>query len=118
MKHLCRTSRLGTSWIDIYDFEVDYGKPKLGIDDFRFNIVKDGVTLKEFRVLKLVESPVLTVQQTQKLLHHYGCHKYDNLTIQILTVEEGEAELEPFHNGEGDEQWHRPEITFFMDFML
>ena len=117
MEHLCSTSRLGTSWIDIYDFEIDYGKPKLGIDDFRFNIVKEGATLKEFRVFKLVESPILTVQQTQKLLHRYGCHKYDNFTIQILTAEEREAELEPFHHGEGDEQWHRPERIFFMDFM-
>ena len=115
LEHLCSTSRLGTSWIDIYDFEIDYGKPKLGIDDFRFNIVKEGATLKEFRVFKLVESPVLNVQQAQKLLHRYGCHEYDSLTIQILTVEEREAELEPYHNGEGDEQWHRPEKICFMD---
>ena len=118
LEHLCRTSRLGTSWYDIYGFEVDYGKPKLGIDDFRFNIVKEGATLKEFRVLKFVESPVLNVQQTQTLLHHYGCHKYDSFTIQILTAEEREAELEPFHRGESDEQWHRPERMFFMDFTL
>ena len=117
MEQFCITSRLGSSWEDIYDFEIDYGKPKLGIDDFRFNIVKEGATLKEFRVFKLVESPILTVQQTQKLLHRYGCHEYDSFTIQILTAEEREAELEPFHHGEGDEQWHRPERIFFMDFM-
>ena len=115
LEHLCSTSRLGTSWIDIYDFEIDYGKPKLGIDDFRFNIVKDGVTLKEFRVLKFVEIPILTVQQTQKFLHRWGCHEYDNFTIQILTAEEREAELEPFDNGEGDEQWNWPERMFYMD---
>ena len=117
MEQFCITSRLGSSWEDIYDFEIDYGKPKLGIDDFRINIVKDGVTLKEFRVLKFVEIPILTVQQTQKFLHRWGCHEYDNFTIQILTAEEREAELEPFHHGEGDEQWHRPERIFFMDFM-
>jgi len=115
MEHLCSTSRIGTSWYDIYDCEFDYGKPKLGIDDFRFNIVKEGATLKDFRVFKLVESPILTVQQTQKLLHRYGCHEYDSLTIQILTVKEREAELEPYHNGEGDEQWHCPEKICFMD---
>jgi hypothetical protein len=119
MEQFCLASRLGASWDDIYDCGIDYGKPKLGIDDFRFNIVnQEGATLKEFRVFKLVEIPILTVQQIQKLLHNYGCHKYDSLTIQILTVEEREAELEPYHNGEGDEQWHRPENIFFMPFMI
>ena len=119
MEQFCIASRLGASWNHIYDCEIDYGKPKLGIDDFRFNIVnQEGATLKEFRVFKLVEIPILTVQQIQKLLHYYGCHKYDSLTIQILTVEEREAELEPYHNGEGDEQWHRPENIFFMPFMI
>ena len=118
MQRFCLV-RASTSWNDIYiyDDEVDYGKPKLGIDDFRFNIVKEGATLKEFRVLKFVELPILTIQQIQQLLHGYGCHKYDSLSIQILTVEEREAELEPDQNGEGDEpdeQWHRPELLYFM----
>ena len=116
MDKFCCCSRLGASWEDIYifDCEVDYGKPKLGIDDFRFNIVKEGATLREFRVLKFVELPILTIQQIQQLLHRYGCHKYDSLSIQILTVEEREAELEPYHRGESDEPWHRPELMYFM----
>ena len=122
MEKFCVCSRLGASWEDIYinECEVDYGKPKLGIDDFRFNIVKEGATLKEFRVLKFVELPILTIQQIQQLLHRYGCHKYDSLSIQILTVEEREAELEPDQNGEGDEpdeQWHRSELLF-LRFMI
>ena len=116
MERFCLV-RASTSWNDIYiyDDEVDYGKPKLGIDDFRFNIVKEGATLREFRVLKFVELPILTIQQIQQLLHRYGCHKYDSLSIQILTVEEREAELEPdLHEDQRVVPWHRPELLYFM----
>ena len=96
--------------------ENDFGIPKRGIDDFRVNIV-GGETLKEYRVFKLVESPVPTAEQTTKLLVWWGNNLTDATSIQILTAEERQAELIPMHCGLDAKAFIRPELIYCMDFM-
>ena len=98
------------------DMDNNYGKPTIGIDDFRVNIV-GGETLKEYRVLKLVESPVPTEAQTMKILNCFGNQLTDTLSVQMLSAEEREAEMIPMHNGEGQEAFTRPELIYCMQFM-
>ena len=119
MRSLCTLA--GKLWYhDIYgigDTDNNYGKPTRGIDDFRVNIM-GGATLKEFRVLKFVDSSVPAEEQLMKILNWWGAKLTDTLSIQILTAEEREAELIQMHNGEDDKAFTRPELIYCMDFML
>ena len=119
MRSLCSLAdRL--NWYDVYgmgDTDNNYGKPTRGIDDFRVNII-GGETLKEYRVFKMVESPVPTETQTMKILNFFGNRLTDTLSVQILTSAEREAELILMHNGEEDgDAFTRPEFIYCMQFM-
>ena len=126
MRTMCESSG-NVEHYDIYgngEIEDEHNKPTRGIDDFRVNVVGRD-TLKEYRVLKLCESPVPTEVQTLKILNWWiePCYRLtDTVSIQILTTEEREAELIPMYNGERDENGHdafsRPDCIYYMNFMI